>query len=154
MVTFRWMLAVVLLIAAPLAIGGETATTPPVAKRIEHRENWHGETVVDEYFWLREKANPEVLAHLEAENAYTDGMTAGVKAFEETLYREMLGRIKQTDLSTPVRRGSYYYYSRMEEGTPVLGLLPPQGKHGRAGGSAARQQRAGRGAFATSRYRA
>jgi oligopeptidase B len=109
-------LAIVLLSGGFGSLGDEARLTPPVAKRVEHRETRHGETVVDEYFWLREKTNPEVLGHLEAENAYTDGMTAGVKAFEETLYQEMLARIKQTDLSTPVRRGSYYYYSRMQEG--------------------------------------
>ena len=89
---------------------------PPVAPRIEHKEVRHGETVVDPYFWLREKSNPEVARYLEAENAYTEAMTKEEKPFREALYGEMLGRIKQTDLSVPVRRGKFYYYSRTEEG--------------------------------------
>ena len=89
---------------------------PPIAPVIEHREMRHGATVVDNYFWLREKSNPEVIKYLESENAYTEAMTKGLKPFEAALYDEMLGHIKQTDLSVPVRRGDYYYYSRTEEG--------------------------------------
>lgn len=89
---------------------------PPAAKRVERREVRHGATVVDHYYWLREKSNPEVIAYLEAENAYTEAMTKDLKPFEDALYKEMLGRIKQTDLSVPARRGDYYYYSRTEEG--------------------------------------
>jgi len=89
---------------------------PPAAPRIEHKEVRHGETIVDPYFWLREKSNPEVTRYLEAENIYTEAMTKGEKSFREALYKEMLGRIKQTDLSVPVRRGKFYYYSRTEEG--------------------------------------
>jgi oligopeptidase B len=90
--------------------------TPPVVKRIEHREERHGATVIDNYFWLREKTNPEVIHYLEAENAYTEALTKDLKPFEGALYKEMLGRIKQTDLSVPYRRGTYFYYSRTEEG--------------------------------------
>src|ERR1700693_1509140 len=90
--------------------------TPPVANRIEHREERHGATVIDNYFWLRDKSNPAVIEYLKAENAYTDALTKGLKPFEEALYTEMLGRIKQTDLSVPTRRDGYYYYSRTEEG--------------------------------------
>jgi len=89
---------------------------PPVAPVIEHRETRHGTTVTDKYFWLREKSNPEVIKYLEAENTYTAAMTQGLKPFEDALYNEMLSHIKQTDLSVPVRRGDYYYYSRTEEG--------------------------------------
>jgi oligopeptidase B len=89
---------------------------PPVAPRAEHREVHHGETVGDDYFWLREKANPEVIRYLDAENAYTDASTEDLKPFRDALYQEMLARIKQTDLSVPVRRGGYLYYARTEEG--------------------------------------
>jgi oligopeptidase B len=89
---------------------------PPVAKQVEHTSLWHGEKVSDPWFWLREKSNPEVAAYLQAENAYTEAMTADLKPFSEALYKEMLGRIKQTDLSVPTRRGAYFYYSRTEEG--------------------------------------
>jgi oligopeptidase B len=89
---------------------------PPVAPRQEHFETWHDVRVADPYHWLREKTNPEVIRYLEAENAYTAAITAPLKPFEDVLYEEMLGRIKQTDLSVPVRRGGFLYYSRTEEG--------------------------------------
>ena len=92
------------------------AQTPPVAPRIEHREVRHGATVVDDYFWLREKSNPKVAEYLEAENAYTSAMTKDLLPFSDSLYKEMLGRIKQTDLSVPVARRGYLYYSRTAEG--------------------------------------
>jgi oligopeptidase B len=91
-------------------------TSPPAAPRIEHREVRHGVTVTDDYFWLREKSNPKVIRYLEAENAYTQRVTAGLKPFSDALYKEMLGRIKQTDLSVPTLRGGYLYYARTEEG--------------------------------------
>lgn len=90
--------------------------TAPTAPQKPHVETWHGKRVEDPYFWLREKQNPEVMAYLKAENAYTEKMTHGQKAFEEALYKEMLGRIKQTDLSVPVFKRGYEYYSRVEEG--------------------------------------
>ena len=65
---------------------------------------------------MREKGGADVVAHLEAENAYTEAVMKGKKALQETLYKEMLGRIKQTDLSVPYRLGDYIYYSRTEEG--------------------------------------
>src|ERR1700722_17699735 len=99
-----------------IAVAQTAAPLPPVAPVVEHRESHHGVTIVDNYFWLREKSNPEVIKYLDAENAYTDAMTRELKPFEDTLYKEMLGRIKQTDLSVPTRRGAYLYYSRTEEG--------------------------------------
>src|SRR5580693_8029395 len=90
--------------------------TPPTAQRIEHREERHGATVMDNYFWLRDKSNPAVIEYLKSENAYTDALTKDLKPFEEALYTEMLGRIKQTDLSVPSRNDGYFYYSRTEEG--------------------------------------
>lgn len=108
-------LSIAMLVLAHFAMS-EPAPTPPTAKRVEHREERHGATVIDNYFWLREKANPEVIQYLEAENAYTEALSKDIKPFEDALYKEMLGRIKQTDLSVPVRRGDYFYYSRTEEG--------------------------------------
>ena len=89
---------------------------PPVAKTKDHRETRHGSTVVDPYFWLREKSNPEVSEFLEAENAYTLASTKHLKPFQDELYKEMLGHMKETDLSVPVRRGAYLYYSRIAAG--------------------------------------
>jgi oligopeptidase B len=94
----------------------QTTPQPPVAKKIAHETKIHGHTLEDDYFWMREKTNPEVIKHLEAENAYTEAVMAPTKDLQETLYKEMLGRIKQTDLSVPTRNGAYWYYSRTEEG--------------------------------------
>src|SRR5262245_63971936 len=76
----------------------------------------HGDVRVDDYYWLREKSNPEVLAYLEAENAYTQAVMKPTEPFQAALYKEMLGRIKQTDLSVPYRLGDYFYYTRTEQG--------------------------------------
>lgn len=92
------------------------APAPPLAKQVQHLSIWHGEKVNDPWFWLREKTNPEVVTYLNAENTYTENQTAGLKPFSEALYKEMLGRIKQTDLSVPMRQGAYFYYARTEEG--------------------------------------
>ncbi len=89
---------------------------PPVAKKIPKVDTLHGDIRVDNYYWLREKSNPEVIAYLEAENAYTDAMTAHWKPLQETIYKEILSRIKQTDLSVPYKLGEYWYYTRTEEG--------------------------------------
>ncbi|HLJ49671.1 MAG TPA: S9 family peptidase [Bryobacteraceae bacterium] len=101
---------------------GLAAQTPPVAPVKEHSEVRQGTTVTDNYYWLREKSNPEVINYLNAENAYTDAMTKELKPFADSLYKEMLGRIKQTDLSVPTRNGNYLMYSRTEEGKqyPIL----------------------------------
>ncbi|BDU77465.1 S9 family peptidase [Mesoterricola sediminis] len=90
--------------------------TPPVAPQIDHVSVWHGEQVHDPWFWLREKANPQVVAYLEAENAYTAAVTRELQPFADALYAEMLGRIKQTDLSVPQVNRGWYYYQRTEEG--------------------------------------
>jgi oligopeptidase B len=113
---FRKFLSLGLFSASIMPSQTNTAALPPVAPRIEHREVRHGATVVDDYFWLREKSNPKVAAYLEDENAYTAAQTKDLQPFAEALYKEMLGRIKQTDLSVPTRRGGYLYYTRTEEG--------------------------------------
>lgn len=89
---------------------------PPAAKKIPKSLTANGETRVDDYFWLREKSNPEVISYLEAENAYTAAYMRPTEAFQQKLYGEMLGRIKQTDLSVPYKLGDYLYYTRTEEG--------------------------------------
>src|SRR6202050_5058965 len=104
--------------AVVMTLNAQTPTlpTPPVAPVKEHREVRHGATVVDPYYWLREKSNPEVIHYLEAENVYTEAVTKNLKPFQDALYTEMLARIKQTDLSVPVRRSGYLYYARTQEG--------------------------------------
>src|SRR5690625_5054474 len=89
---------------------------PPVAARRPHVTEHFGHRRVDDYFWLRQRDNPEVIAYLEAENAYTEAVMAHTQPLQERLYQELLSRIKETDLSVPVRRDDYYYYSRTEQG--------------------------------------
>jgi oligopeptidase B len=93
-----------------------TQAGPPVAPKHAKVIQQHGETRVDDYAWLREKDSPEVLAYLHAENAYTQGVMAPTEALQETLYKEIIGRIQQTDETPPVQRGAYLYYSRTTEG--------------------------------------
>lgn len=95
----------------------DDSTPPgPFAPKRPRAATLHGETSVDDYFWLRDKADPAVPIYLEAENAYADGVLAPTAALQGTLYMEMLGRIKQTDLTVPYREGGWLYYSRTEEG--------------------------------------
>lgn len=89
---------------------------PPVAGKRPKSDTIHGDLRVDDYFWLREKTNPEVKKYLNAENAYAEQLLAPTKSLQEKLYQEMLGRIKETDLSVPYRQGDYFYYSRTEQG--------------------------------------
>ncbi len=89
---------------------------PPVAKKVPKVDVVHGDRRQDDYFWLRQKDDPEVLAYLRAENAYTDEALKPAEAFRETLYQEMLARIKEDDTTVPFRRGRHFYYSRTEKG--------------------------------------
>jgi oligopeptidase B len=99
-----------------LAVPAVAQVAPPVAKVVPHTDTIHGDVHVDNYFWLRNRNDPDVVAYLTAENAYTDSMMKGTVALQEKLYQEFLSRIKQTDLSVPERIGDYYYYSRTVEG--------------------------------------
>ncbi|MGW0595117.1 S9 family peptidase [Streptosporangium sp. NPDC002607] len=89
---------------------------PPTAKKVPSERVHHGDTVVDDYAWLTVKDDPEVVAYLEAENAYTQEATAHLKPLQETLFQEIKGRTLETDLSVPTRKGGWWYYSRTEEG--------------------------------------
>ena len=95
---------------------------PPVARKIPKVDVVHGDRRVDEYFWMRDKTDPEVAACLEAENAYADAVMKPSEPFQAALYKEMLARIQETDLSVPYRERGYLYYSRTEEGKqyPIL----------------------------------
>jgi oligopeptidase B len=87
-----------------------------MAEKKTKTTNIHGTTLVDDYFWLREKTNPAVMAHLQAEDDYAQSMMKHTAALQEKLYDEMLSHIKQTDTKVPFRMGNYFYYSRTEEG--------------------------------------
>ena len=94
----------------------KTDMTTPVAKKIDKKLTIHGHTRVDPYYWLREREDPEVIAYLEAENAYTEAIMKDTKDFENQLYKEIVGRIRQDDQSVPYLEDGYYYYTRFEEG--------------------------------------
>ncbi len=94
----------------------EQPRTPPLARRDPIETVLHGDRRVDHYAWLRHKENPEVIAYLEAENAYTDATLQPTENFQESLYQEMLGRIQQTDLSVPYRLRGYLYFTCTEQG--------------------------------------
>lgn len=89
---------------------------PPIAEKIPRIDTIHNEVRVDDYYWLRNKNRPEVLEYLNAENEYTEKVMKPTKGLQDTLYQEMLSRIKETDLSVPKKIGDYFYYSRTEEG--------------------------------------
>jgi oligopeptidase B len=94
----------------------EATVAPPIAKKIPHTSNVHGVTLADDYFWMRDKKNPEVISYLEAENAYTAQLTKPTVEMQDKLYKEMLARIKETDTNVPYPLGGYLYYSRTEQG--------------------------------------
>ena len=94
----------------------------PVARVVPRVETVHGETRTDDYFWLRDRTNPDVLDYLDAENRYTRVVMQHTEGLQERLFQEMRGRIKETDLSVPERIDHYFYYSRTELGGqyPIL----------------------------------
>ena len=107
--------ALVAFAAASSSVSGQTAA-PPIAKKIARVDTVAGHVQTDNYFWLRDRADSDVIRYLEAENRYTEAMMADTKGLQDSLYSEMLGRIKQTDLTVPTKIGPYYYYSRTVEG--------------------------------------
>jgi oligopeptidase B len=115
----RLELLLLLFVSLLSILAADTAAplpAPPVAKKVPKTTEVNGRTLVDNYFWLRDKKNPEVRAYLEAENAYTDAVMKPTEAFQKRLYDEMLSRIKETDVDVPYKKGDYFYYSRTEAG--------------------------------------
>jgi oligopeptidase B len=92
------------------------SVSPPLARREPVETVVHGDRRVDHYAWLRQKDNPEVIAYLEAENAYTDATLRPTENFQEALYQEMVGRILQSDVSVPYRLRGYQYFTTTEQG--------------------------------------
>jgi len=112
-------LAVLLFASLPGIVAADNAAplpAPPVAKKMPKTTEVNGRTLVDNYFWLREKTNPEVRAYLEAENAYTEVVMKPTETLQKRLYDEMLGRLKETDVDVPYKEGDYFYYARTEAG--------------------------------------
>src|SRR6185503_9725196 len=96
--------------------GGGAPLKPPMAEKKTKTTNIHGETIVDEYFWLREKTNPDVMSYLEAEDKYAESLMHPTKALQEKLYNEMVSHTKETDEQVPCRRGYYFYSTPTEKG--------------------------------------
>ncbi|GAA3424321.1 S9 family peptidase [Streptosporangium nondiastaticum] len=111
---------------------------PPKAKKVPSERVHHGDTVIDEYAWLTVKDDPDTIAYLEAENAYTEQATAHLKPLQETIFQEIKSRTLETDLSVPSRKNGWWYYSRTEEGkqygiqcrVAATGETPPELKAG------------------------
>ncbi len=91
-------------------------TVPPVCKKQKKELSIHGDTRIDDYYWLNERENPEVIKYLEDENKYASVILDHTKTFQGNLYREIVGRIKQTDQSVPYKDNGYFYMTRYEEG--------------------------------------
>ena len=105
-----------MLLAASLASQAAENLTPPMAAKKPKTLTAFGERRVDDYYWLREKDNPEVIAYLEAENRYTEAVMAPLAGFRQKLYEEMLSRIQETDESVPYFKRGYWYYQREVQG--------------------------------------
>ena len=101
--------------SAPQARGTD-GVSPPQARRIASERTYHGDTFVDEYSWLGDKQDPETIAFLEAENAYTEATIAGQQELREMIFEEIRARTQETDLSVPARKGRWWYYARTVEG--------------------------------------
>jgi len=112
------LIAAILFSAAACRPSGDTsgAPKPPKAEIVPKELSIHGDTRIDNYYWLNERENPKVLEYLKAENAYTEAVMKPLVPLQEKLYNEIVGRIKQTDLSVPYRSEGYFYYRRFEEG--------------------------------------
>jgi oligopeptidase B len=111
--------AVIIIVTSGISVFAQHDMKPPVPKKEPKVLKIHGYEITDNYAWMRdreEKKNPEIIKYLDAENAYTEHHMGQHKAFVDNLYNEMLGRIKQTDLSVPYRLGDYWYFTRTEEG--------------------------------------
>jgi oligopeptidase B len=93
-----------------------TVPTPPIAKQVPTERTHHGDTVIDPYAWLTDPKDPEVIAYLEAENGYTQALTSGLGELRSAVFDEIKARTQETDLSVPVRKGSWWRYSRTVEG--------------------------------------
>jgi oligopeptidase B len=107
-----WLISLLVLTAADTG----SLPAPPVAKKVPHVTEVNGHKMVDNYFWLRDKPNPEVRAYLEAENAYTEAVMKPTEPLQKKLYDEMLSRVKETDVEVPYQEGDYFYYVRTEAG--------------------------------------
>ena len=144
LITFG-LFCVAALPAAAQSTPPSTMPTPPLAtSRPKALVSPYG-TRTDNYYWLNERDNPEVLDYLKAENTYFDQQMAPVKDLEARLFTEMKGRIQEQDESVPYRDHGYYYYTRYEAGGEYPLYLPPRRQPTRGGGGDAQRQPDGPG---------
>jgi oligopeptidase B len=101
---------------AGAGVAAASAPQPPTVRQQPSERVHHGDTFTDEFAWLADKENPETISYLEAQNAYTAALTAGQSQLSATIFDEIKARTKETDLSVPVRKGGWWYYSRTVEG--------------------------------------
>ncbi|CAN5564220.1 oligopeptidase B [soil metagenome] len=123
----------IIIVIGNTVIVAQTDMKPPVAKKVPKVFKIHGYEITDNYAWLRDrndKKDPAVVDYLTAENKYTESFTGPHKAFADNLYTEMLGRIKQTDLSVPYKYGDYWYFTKTEEGKQYPTYLRSKAKDG------------------------
>ena len=106
---------------------GPRGVKPPRADLFPKRLEQFGHVRIDNYYWMRERTDPKVVAYLEAENAYTDALMAHTKDFQKVLYDEIVGRIKEADTTAPVFDNGYYYYSRFNKGQQYPTLVRKKG---------------------------
>ena len=122
------LIVLVALFLFPLSCtNNKVKMNPPVAEKKPKELTIHDHTRIDNYFWLNERENPEVIDYLTAENEYTEAIMKKTEKFQEELYDEIVGRIKQTDESVPYFDNGYFYYGRYEEGKeyPIAGKRRP-----------------------------
>ncbi len=105
-------LLITLVIVILTACTSNEKIAPPVAKKIPKELTIHGDTRIDNYYWMSDRDNPEVIAHLEAENAYTDAVMKHTEPLQEKLFEEIKSKIKQEDESVPYNDNGFYYYTR------------------------------------------
>ncbi len=114
--TFAYLIVGAFVIALAATLTAQETPQPPMATKIPKADTTLGDVRIDDYFWLRDKSDPDVMDYLDAENEYTAAMMKDTEGLQEKLYNELVGRIKETDLSVPERIDDYYYYSRTEQG--------------------------------------
>ncbi|HQU83519.1 MAG TPA: S9 family peptidase [Pyrinomonadaceae bacterium] len=130
---FGILMSLIIIVIGNTVIVAQNDMKPPVAKKVPKVLKIHGYEVVDNYAWLRDRnkdKNPEVVQYLKDENAYTESFMKPHQGLVDTLYKEMLGRIKQDDTSVPYKKGDYWYFTKTETGKQYPVFLRGKSKDG------------------------
>lgn len=114
--TLKCALIAIVFVTVPSFLFAQDSPQPPMATKIPRADTTLGDVRIDDFYWLRDRTDPDVIDYLDAENEYTAAIMKDTEALQEKLYNELVGRIKETDLSVPERIDEYYYYSRTEAG--------------------------------------